>query len=151
MEQKKKIIIFTQFSSMADIIERELAIISPLKITGSVSGSKREEIVNLFNNDSSRCVLIMTEAGTYGLNLQVANVIIHYDLPWSISAITQRIGRAHRINQKNNVLVYHLIAKKTIDEYIKKVLYKKQKLANQLLGEQIGVKEIKEILTYGIQ
>ena len=149
LEGEKKAIIFTFFSKMADILERELAVYKPLKITGSVN--HREDIIEEFNNNASRQILLMTSAGQYGLNIQIASVVIHYDNEWSIAKMEQREGRAHRINQKNNVLVYHLIARKTMDEYIKKVLYKKQKLANQLLGEQIGVKEIKEILTYGIQ
>lgn len=143
----QKAIIFTFFSSMADILERELAEYKPLKITGDVKG--REEIIKKFNENPEHRIFISTSAGQYGLNLQSASVLFHYDNEWSLAKMEQRVGRLHRIQQKENVLIYYLTARNTIDEYIKKVLFKKQELSNKLLSDNVGPQEIREILTYG--
>ena len=145
---ERKAIIFTFFSSMANILERELKEWTPLKITGEVK--QREDIVKKFNEDSENRILVMTSAGQYGLNIQAASVVIHYDQEWSLAKMSQREGRAHRIGQKNTVLVYNLLAKGTVDEYISRVLRKKQQLSRDILGDGIGAEEIKEILTYGV-
>ena len=91
----------------------------------------------------------MTSAGQFGLNIQRASVIFHYDQEWSLAKMQQREGRAHRIGQKDTVLVYNLLAKGTIDYYVQKVLHKKAELSNQLLGDTpISINDIKNILTY---
>ena len=83
------------------------------------------------------------QAGGFGLNLQRANYIIHYDLPWSISKMEQREGRAHRIGQKNNLTIFRLIVQKTVDEYVLKVLHKKQIMSEDILGDKERMKKVK--------
>lgn len=91
----------------------------------------------------------MTSAGQFGLNIQRASVIFHYDQEWSLAKMQQRDGRAHRIGQKDSVLVYNLLAKGTVDYYVKKVLHAKAELSNQLLGDTpISMGDIREMLTY---
>ena len=142
-----KVIIFTQFSSMADILCRELAKMKPLKITGEVTGEDRQRAVEKFNNDPEHQLLISSDAGAYGLNLQAASVIIHYDQPWSLAKLLQRDGRAHRIGQKNVVQIINLLGLGTVDYYVKKVLHEKAKLAADLLGDPpILMGDIKGIL-----
>jgi len=139
-----KVIIFTQFSEMADILIRELSDFNPLLISGKVDNNTRQENVHKFQDDTqNHKVLVMTEAGAYGLNLQKANYIIHYDLPWSISKMEQREGRAHRIGQKQNVTIYNMLALGTVDEYVYKVLMKKQRLSENILGDKERIRKVK--------
>lgn len=143
MHNESKAVIFTQFVGMSNILERELSEYEPLLITGEVCNEDRQKNVNLFQEENNHKLMIMTEAGAYGLNLQRASYIIHYDLPWSISKMEQREGRCHRIGQKNAVTIYSMIATDTIDEYVHKVLMKKQKLSQEILGDKEKVKKVK--------
>jgi SNF2 family DNA or RNA helicase len=151
---KNKAIIFTQFKEMAKILYRELKEYEPLLFTGDTPQKERHEIVENFNNNKINRILIMTESGTYGLNLQRANYVIHYDLPWSIAKIEQREGRCHRIGQKKNVTIFQLIVQNTIDEYVLKVLYKKQKMSEEMLDKEqskkvkISKHDIKKLLDF---
>jgi len=138
-----KAIIFTQFSTMADILIRELDKYNPLLISGKVDNNIRKENVDKFQNSEENKIIVMTEAGGFGLNLQRANYIIHYDLPWSISKMEQREGRAHRIGQKNNLTIFRLIVQKTVDEYVLKVLHKKQIMSEDILGDKERMKKVK--------
>lgn len=143
----RKALIFTQFSSMADILERELADYQALKITGKIK-EEYNEVVKKFNTNDDNRILILTSAGQYGLNIQSASVIFHYDQEWSIAKMEQRIGRAYRIGQKNTVLVYNLLAKGTVDYYVKKILNQKTELSNQLLGDTPNMEQVKAMLQY---
>lgn len=140
-----KIIIFSEFAEMCKILNRELQEYNPLMIIGETSD--RERIVNDFNNKKEHQILIMSSAGMYGLNLQVSDTIINYDLPFSLSKLEQRIGRAHRINQKNSVSVYSLIGKGTADMAIKRIIHTKKNLSDNLLGDvPINMKDIRDML-----
>ena len=138
-----KAIIFTQFAEMADILMRELEKYKPLLIAGKVNQDQRKENVDKFQNEEENQILISTEAGGFGLNLQRANYVIHYDLPWSISKMEQREGRAHRIGQKSNLTIFRLIVQNTIDEYVLKILHKKQKMSEELLSDKERMKKVK--------
>mgnify|MGYP001561536437 CR=1 FL=1 len=134
---------------MCKILVRELAQWKPLMIIGETLADERQRIIKIFNEDEEHRILILSSAGQYGLNIQAASIVIHYDNEWSLAKIHQREGRAHRIGQQRPVLVYHLIANKTIDSYIKKVIYKKQELSNNLIGgTPTSLAEIRQILTY---
>ena len=144
----RKAIVFTQFAEMADILERELAEYKPLKISGTIKEEYRD-VVAKFNEMDDHRVLIMTSAGQFGLNIQRASVIFHYDQEWSLAKMQQRDGRAHRIGQKDTVLVYNLLAKGTVDYYVKKILHAKAELSNQILGDTpISMGDIREMLKY---
>jgi SNF2 family DNA or RNA helicase len=138
----KKVIIFTEFSKMADILQREIP--GSLKITGDVSNDMRQEILKSFNTMYTRNILIMSSAGKFGLNIQAASVVIHYDQPWSLASVIQREGRAHRMGQKENVLIYNLLCRGTMDMYIRTGLRKKQQLSDRIL-----MSDIEEMLEYG--
>lgn len=136
----EKAIIFSTLREMAVILMEELKEYKPLLIAGGVSHEDRDKNRKLFNADDEHKLLIMTSAGSMGLNLQRASSVIHYDLPWSISQLEQREDRAHRNGQKNVVTVYTLLAKDTIDEYILKVLFKKKEVSEVVLGDNKVVK-----------
>lgn len=134
----KKVIIFTEFSDMADILYREFLDKRPLVISGEVNDPGiRAKTIDTFNTDPNFNLLVMTSAGQFGLNIQSASVVIHYDQPWSLAKLVQREGRAHRMGQKESVLVYNLLGRKTIDEYIAKKLLSKKDLSSRLLLEDI--------------
>lgn len=142
----RKAIVFTQFAQMADILERELAQYRPLKISGTIQ-EEYKDVVAQFNDKDEHQVLIMTSAGQFGLNIQRASVIFHYDQEWSLAKMQQREGRAHRFGQKDTVLVYNLLAKGTVDYYVQKVLHKKAELSNQILGDTpINMDDIRAML-----
>lgn len=125
-----KAVIFTQFSTVAEMLHRELP--ESYLITGQTDTDTRGEIVKNFTKNPTPNILIGTSAISAGLNLQTANIIINYDLPWSVGQITQRIGRAHRIGQEKPVFVYNLLAQGTADYYVKRTLEAKELLADQV-------------------
>jgi SNF2 family DNA or RNA helicase len=145
-----KIIIFTQFEKMSQILRDELQHLQPFIFTGQVSQEARDFILKEFNSPQlDRRVLIMTEAGSEGLNLGVANIIIHFDIPWSLSKLTQREGRISRMTQTKKMFVYRLIARKTVDEYVLKKIYTKQGFSESILSTDHALTqdEISEILS----
>jgi len=141
IEAGHKILLFSQFTSMLDIIKKrfEEENISSYVITGSTSKEKRIKLVNDFNNDDTNVFLISLKAGGTGLNLVGADIVIHYDPWWNFAAQNQATDRAHRIGQKNKVTVYRLIAKGTIEEKIVKLQESKKDLADRVLNFEEGV------------
>ena len=141
IEAGNKILLFSQFTSMLDIIKKrfEEENISSYVITGSTSKEKRIKLVNDFNNDDTNVFLISLKAGGTGLNLVGADIVIHYDPWWNFAAQNQATDRAHRIGQKNKVTVYRLIAKGTIEEKIVKLQESKKDLADRVLNFEEGI------------
>lgn len=137
LKSGEKVLIFTQFASMAKKLCALLPEIFPdqipLLIEGAVSAEDRQKAVETFQSDPTRQIFILTEAGASGLTLTAASYVVHYDLSWSVAKKTQREDRAHRIGQTKPVTVYTLVAKDTIDEYVQKVLARKQETADELL------------------
>lgn len=135
-----KILLFSQFTSMLSIIGKRLeaAGLKTVSLTGATPPSKRQELVNRFNSDDTDVFLISLKAGGTGLNLTGADIVIHFDPWWNISAENQASDRAYRIGQKNNVTVYKLIAKGTIEEKIRELQSAKSELADSLIGTDGG-------------
>ncbi len=132
-------LVFSQFTSMLEILEKELAAreISFYKITGSTPKEKRSRLVHDFNDGNVPVFLISLKAGGTGLNLVGADTVIHYDPWWNLAAQNQATDRAHRIGQTKNVTVYRLILKDTIEEKILNLQQTKKDLADAILeGEQ---------------
>jgi superfamily II DNA or RNA helicase len=132
-EGHKKFIIFTQFRTTQDHIQSLLE--SEFKISsfhGSLSMDDKEKAIQRFKEDHE--ILICTEAGGEGRNLQFANILFNYDLPWSPLKIEQRIGRIHRFGQKDNVYIFNFASKDTVAERILEVLTNKIKLFEESIG-----------------
>lgn len=136
-----KVLLFSQFTSMLSIIESKLKEreISYYLLKGSTPKEERAELTNRFNIDDTKVFLISLKAGGTGLNLTGADIVIHYDPWWNVSAQNQATDRAHRIGQKNNVQVYKLIAKDTIEEKILKLQQDKLKLTDSVISEGDGI------------
>ena len=129
----EKIIIFTQFKSTLDTINRELSKSYKVSIFhGQLSAQEKEDAIERFYQDHE--ILICTEAGGEGRNLQVASALINYDLPWSPLKIEQRIGRVHRFGQKKDVYIFNLACKDTVAEKVIEILEKKIQLFEEALG-----------------
>lgn len=132
-----KILLFSSYTSMFEIIEKELEKkhIKYYKLTGSTKVDERVELVDKFNeNEEIKIFLISLKAGGTGLNLTGADMVIHYDPWWNISAENQATDRAYRIGQKNNVQVYKLITKDSIEEKIYELQQRKFELTENMLN-----------------
>lgn len=127
-----KLLLFSQFTSMLRLIEQRLSV-PYYKLTGSTRAEDRLNLVNSFNTDETPIFLISLKAGGTGLNLTGADVVIHFDPWWNISAQNQATDRAYRIGQKNSVQIYKLIAKDTIEEKILDMQQKKAVLADMIV------------------
>jgi superfamily II DNA/RNA helicase len=107
---------------------------------GGVPSPKRKELVDRFREDRHCRAFLSTDAGGVGLNLQHANVVLNMDLPWNPAVLEQRIGRVHRLGQRQPVRVVNFVAQGTIEEGMLGVLkFKKSLFAGVLDG---GEKEV---------
>ena len=136
-ETGHKILIFSTYTSMIDLLEKELGArnINYFKLTGSTKVDERIKMVDEFNEtNNAKVFLISLKAGGTGLNLTGADMVIHYDPWWNLSAENQATDRAYRIGQKNNVQVYKLITKNSIEEKIYELQKRKSELAQNMLS-----------------
>ena len=132
-----KILLFSSYTAMFDIIQKELekGDIKYFKLTGSTKVDERINLVDEFNsNPDIKVFLISLKAGGTGLNLTGADMVIHYDPWWNQSAENQATDRAYRIGQKNNVQVYKLITSNSIEEKIYELQNKKADLIDNVLS-----------------
>ena len=130
-----RMLVFSQFTSMLELLEKDLndRKISYYKITGSTPKEKRITMVHEFNEGDTPVFLISLKAGGTGLNLVGADTVIHYDPWWNLAVQNQATDRAHRIGQTKNVTVYRLILKGTIEEKILTLQETKKDLAESIL------------------
>ena len=134
-----KILLFSGYSSMLEIIGKELEKqkIKFFKLTGQTKVGDRIKLVEEFNNNEEiKVFLISLKAGGTGLNLIGADMVIHYDPWWNLSAENQATDRTYRIGQKKNVQVYKLITKDSIEERIYELQEKKAQLAKTMLSTE---------------
>ncbi len=134
-----KILLFSGYSSMLEIIEKELQKenIKYFKLTGQTKVGDRIKLVDEFNsNEDIKVFLISLKAGGTGLNLIGADMVIHYDPWWNLSAENQATDRTYRIGQKKNVQVYKLITKDSIEEKIYELQERKENLAKTMLSTE---------------
>ncbi|MGN0354109.1 MAG: SNF2 helicase associated domain-containing protein [Muricoprocola sp.] len=151
MDGGHRILLFSQFTSMLDLLKTALddRNIAWYEITGSTSKEKRIQLVKEFNEGTVPVFLISLKAGGVGLNLTGADVVIHYDPWWNVAAQNQATDRAHRIGQTKKVTVYKLIMKETIEEKIQQLQETKRDLAEQVIGgenTQLGSLNREELL-----
>jgi superfamily II DNA/RNA helicase len=94
---------------------------------------KKDWMMDLFRNRAQ--VLVATEAGGEGINLQFCHHMINFDLPWNPMRVEQRIGRVHRLGQQDDVKIYNLSTQGTIEEYILSLLHEKINMFELVIGE----------------
>ena len=135
VEEGRRILLFSQFTSMLQLIEKELkaAGLDYLLLTGQ--SRDREDLVRRFQNAEVPIFLISLKTGGVGLNLTAADTVIHYDPWWNPAAENQATDRAHRLGQDKPVFVYKLIVAGSIEEKILTLQERKAELAAQILAD----------------
>ncbi|MDY0408425.1 DEAD/DEAH box helicase [Virgibacillus soli] len=141
----EKVIIFTEYRASQLYLQWYLQQngISSVPYRGGFNRGKKDWMRQLFENQVQ--VLIATEAGGEGINLQFCNRMINYDLPWNPMRLEQRIGRIHRFGQEKDVHIYNFAIKDTIEEHIMKLLYEKLGLFEQVIGRLDSILEVLNI------
>lgn len=103
------------------------------KFSGSMSAKEKDEAIGRFRNEVN--ILVSSESGGEGRNMQFCNTIINYDLPWNPMRIEQRIGRLHRIGQARDVFIFNMCVKGTIEETVIRILDEKINMFELVIGE----------------
>ncbi|MBX3722522.1 MAG: DEAD/DEAH box helicase family protein [Turneriella sp.] len=128
----KKFVIFTQFKSTLEYLTQNLTGYKIAGFHGGLNFEQKEQAIRDFFADVE--ILICTEAGGEGRNLQIAACLINYDLPWSPLKLEQRIGRIHRFGQTRDVHIVNFACRDTVAERVVEVLEEKIRLFENALG-----------------
>ena len=146
IKKGEKILIFTEAVDTLNFLENKLKDRIPIiaKIVGKYSMDERRKQVELFRNEAP--LMLATDAGGESINLQFCNQMINYDIPWNPNKLEQRMGRIHRIGQKNNVVVFNLVAKNTREGDVMCTLLKKMEKMKDDLGKDLVFDFIGDIL-----
>eukprot|EP00850_Spirogloea_muscicola_P020308 SM000212S06901 [mRNA] locus=s212:113572:124037:+ [translate_table: standard] len=156
--QEHRVLIYSQFTRVLDLLEDWLYSKgwSYERIDGSVSGTERQVRIDRFNApDSTRfCFLLSTRAGGLGINLATADTVIIYDSDWNPHADLQAMARAHRLGQKDAVMIYRLVTRGTVEERMMQLTKKKMVLEHLVVGRMkssqiLQQDELDDILRYG--
>ena len=156
LESNEKMLIFTQYRQMGEIIKDTLQNTfntEALFLHGAIKRNQRDEMIEEFQTNSQIKIFIITlKTGGTGLNLTAATNVIHYDLWWNPAVENQATDRVHRIGQDKDVMVYRFITKGTLEEKINDIIIQKEDLANQAIksGEtfitEMDNDELKELM-----
>ncbi len=147
-----KVIIFTEYRATQLYLQWFLKQhgITSVPFRGGFKRGKKDWMKELFQNHVQ--VLIATEAGGEGINLQFCSTMINFDLPWNPMRLEQRIGRVHRLGQTEDVKIYNFSTKNTVEEHILHLLYEKIQLFEKVVGDlddilaKLEIKQIEEYL-----
>ncbi|MEI7725531.1 MAG: DEAD/DEAH box helicase [Bacteroidota bacterium] len=134
---EEKVVVFSQWERMTRLVARELdeRHIGYRYLNGNVPSRNRKELFDHFNSDPSCRVFLSTDAGSTGLNLQSASMIINLDIPWNPAVLEQRIGRVHRYGQQKKVSVINFVSTGTIEHRMIGVLNFKSSLFDGILND----------------
>ena len=137
MGEGHKVLVFSQFVSMLEIIQKEIVSREwPHYILTGQTEDRGELVKNFQEAEGSAVFLISLKAGGFGLNLTAASYVVLFDPWWNPAVENQAIDRTHRIGQKSKVIAYRLLAKNTIEEKIRQLQRHKSTLASDVLGEE---------------
>jgi len=127
------VVIFTQYAKMAHLLVDTIKHRKTFLVTGELNRTQQDETLAAFAKEGG--ILVSTDTIAYGVNIQSASYIIHYDLPWNPAVVEQRIARLHRIGQKNPVTSISLVVKDLdkIERRVRDILQTKESLSNTLL------------------
>jgi len=140
-----KCILFTEYRATQDFLLYMLKKrgISAVPFRGGFKRGKKDWMKDLFANKVK--VLVATESGGEGINLQFCHHMINFDLPWNPMRLEQRIGRIHRLGQEHEVYVYNFSTRNTIEAHIVDLLHEKIKMFESVIGELDYIVSSKEI------
>jgi SNF2 family DNA or RNA helicase len=130
-----KLVVFTQFRATQEMLRRTLAEAGhdAAMFHGGLTRMEKESAIEQFRGPTR--VLLCTEAGSEGRNLQFAHGLCNFDLPWNPMKIEQRVGRLSRIGQKRDVFVFNLVATSTIEAAVLHLLEAKLNMFELVIGE----------------
>ncbi len=132
--QGKKIVFVKYLGSLEEISDYlSWHNVSFVTFHGSMNNREKDKAIAAFRDEKE--ILITTEIGGEGRNLQFCHQMVNYDLPWNPMKIEQRIGRIHRLGQKNEVMIYNFCGKGSLEEYIMEILDKKINMFEMVIGE----------------
>lgn len=138
VESELKVVVFSYFKKTIEYLGRRLTSegLGPAVIHGGIDMQSRQPIIEAFRNDPNSRVLISSEVGAEGIDLQFCRVIVNYDLPWNPMKVEQRIGRVDRLGQKSKkVTIVNIAARGTIEERILKRLYNRIGIFERSIGD----------------
>jgi SNF2 family DNA or RNA helicase len=148
-ENGKKVVIFSNWTQMTDAIyDRLVRNYKVAQITGETKDAERQSIVENFQNLKYDVIIGTSGAMGTGLTLTAGTVEIFLDEPWNMALKEQCVDRCHRIGQKNNLTIYTLMCKNTIDERIHELVEKKGVMADALVDGKLNKENAREILSY---
>ena len=147
-EPDLKILIFTEFVPTQQMLKEFLEArgISVVTLNGSMDMNERRLAQDAFRN--THRVLISTDAGGEGLNLQFAHVVINYDIPWNPMRLEQRIGRVDRIGQKKTVRAINFVFDDSVEHRVREVLEKKLAIIFEEFGSSSGKVAVCQSMTF---
>merc|ERR1711899_62763 len=162
-ETGHRVLIFSQMTKMLDLLEDFLdgCGYKYERIDGSITGTLRQDAIDRFNEPGAEqfVFLLSTRAGGLGINLYTADTVIIYDSDWNPHNDIQALSRAHRIGQKNKVMIYRFVTRNTVEERVTQVAKKKMMLTHLVVqpgmsGQgkaNLSKKEIDDILKFGTE
>jgi SNF2 family DNA or RNA helicase len=132
----EQVIVFVKFLDTLRLLDTTLRMngITPALFHGSLTPAEKDRAVETFRQGRHR-VILCTESGGEGRNLQFCHIMVNFDLPWNPMQIEQRIGRIHRIGQKETVTIYNFCAEGSLEDYILEILNKKINMFELVVGE----------------
>jgi len=141
-DEANKVVIFTSFVNMVDIIAEEFVTVKAQKFTGQMNAKEKEHAKVTFQTDPATRVIVSSDAGGYGVDLPQANLLINYDLPWNAGLATQRNGRIQRASSEwEHVVIQDILTKGSIEERQYEMLQQKLSVANAIIdGEGMDSK-----------
>lgn len=130
-----KMVVFSQWERMTRLVCQELEKrgIMYANLNGSVPSEKRKQLMDDFTSNPDCRIFVSTDAGSTGLNLQVASILVNLDLPWNPAVLEQRIARIYRIGQTKSVQVFNMVAERTIEERMLSTLNFKSNMSEGIL------------------
>uniref|UniRef100_UPI003F68A359 DEAD/DEAH box helicase n=1 Tax=Paenibacillus terrae TaxID=159743 RepID=UPI003F68A359 len=133
-DMNEKVIVFTEYRATQEYLLQYFQKhgLSCVPYRGGMNRGKKDWMMDLFRGRAQ--VMIATEAGGEGINLQFCHHMINFDLPWNPMRVEQRIGRVHRLGQQNDVKIYNLSTTGTIEEHILNLLHEKINMFESVIG-----------------
>merc|ERR1719268_17716 len=162
-ETGHRVLIFSQMTKMLDLLEDfcEGSGYKYERIDGAITGTVRQDAIDRFNADGAEqfIFLLSTRAGGLGINLYTADTVVIYDSDWNPHNDIQALSRAHRLGQKNKVMIYRFVTKNTVEERVTQVAKKKMMLTHLVVQPgmsgggktNLSKKEIDDILKFGTE
>jgi|SRR5579875_2440148 len=149
-EPKSKLVIFTRFERMLQVLKEQIP--NSVIYHGGMSDAEKDYAVTMFREDPNCKVFIGSEAAAVGLNLQVANYMIHCDLPYSHTDLEQRNGRIDRTgNHFSNVTIYYYVMTNSYDEQMLEILERKANLAKSIIDGGTQTSQGKDVNTLAVE